>query len=308
MLDKSCFVEEQMVSSDGLNFLQKCFPSVDKSDLQEVLMRCEGDSQWATNILLDSALEYNEPAGVTASEEPVKQIICTPSVDSSITSKELSSPPPLAVLCHSFLPIGTQLSSNNMQQTFVHGSVRRLKSIEEFKRQHSTSIELRDGDMGMEGTGAGRTTDLSIVNPCSPGGTLKDDVFETLFRQNSRPTSAPVGKKTLNMIPPQEEDSSRGHAKQSDSPAGQDEIDGQSLEPSVPSAVDIDEVIEEELKEATTEVGVSLELPNALAKQLIRMFGPVAFHISPGKFMYIYFTSYRVVLKCLLRIMGVFYL
>ena len=288
MLDKSCFVEEQMVSSDGLDFLQKCFPSVDKSDLQEVLMRCEGDIQWATNILLDSTFEYNEPASVTASEEPVKQIICAPSVDSSITDKELSSPPPLAVLCHSFLPIGTQLSSNNMQQTFVHGSVRRLKSIEEFKRQHSTSIELRDGDIGMEGTGTDRTTDLSVVNPCSPGGTFRDDVFETLFRQNSRPLSASVAKRTLSMTPPQEEDGSSGDAKKSDSPAGQDEIDGYSLEPSAPSAVDIDEVIEEELKEATTEVGISLELTNALAKQLIRMFGPVAFHISPGKFILLF--------------------
>ncbi len=44
----------------------------------------------------------------------------------------------------------------------------------------------------------------------------------------------------------------------------------------------LDEAIEEELVEATTEGFVSLELPLPLAKQLIKMFGPVAFHISPG--------------------------
>ncbi len=61
-LDKGCSTEDlESVNSEGVAFLQNCFPSVDLSDLQEVLTRCEGDIQWATNILLDTSMEYNEP-------------------------------------------------------------------------------------------------------------------------------------------------------------------------------------------------------------------------------------------------------
>ena len=254
MLDKGCSAEEKMITPDGFNFLQKCFPSVDATDLQEVLTRCEGDLQWATNILLDSSLEYNEPAsavggpvnGRVSTASTSKQIVQRSSGESpsSNSGKELVSPPPLAVLCHSSMPSGTELSSNNMQQTFVHASVRRIKSIEEFKRQHSIPSESHDG-------GVDRASDLSMVNPYSSEGTLKDEVFETLFRQKiSRPTSVTAAERTLSESPPYEEDGSSVDAKPSDSPAGQDEIDGQLLEPSTPSAVDIDEVIEEELKEA----------------------------------------------------------
>ena len=292
MLDKSCSVEEEMVNPDGLSFLQKCFPSVDESDLQDVLTRCEGDLQWATNILLDSSLEYNKPVSsdknystADAKNQTVKR---SPTGESPGASGNISSPPLLAVLCHSSLPPATELSSNNVQQTFYHGSVQRLKSIEEFKRQHSTPSESYD--KGAEVV-VDRQPDLSMVNPCSPGGTLKDDVFETLFSQKSTKKFIPPTFKRIASLSPSPEDArSSADAEPSVSPAGQDEIDGKPVEPNATAAVSasivtpIDEVIEGELKEVTTDFDVSLELPHALAKQLIKMFGPVAFHISPGIF------------------------
>ena len=287
MLDKSCSAEEEMTNPDGLSFLQKCFPSIDESDLQDVLTRCEGDLQWATNILLDSSLEYNRPvsndknfSNGNVKNQTVKK---SPTGESPGASCDISSPPLLAVLCHSSLPSATELSSNNVQQTFYHGSVQRLKSIEEFKRQHSTLSESHD--MSAEAV-VDRQRDLSMVNPCSPGGTLKDDVFETLFRQKSTKKFIPPTFKRIASLSPSPADAgSSVDAKPSDSPAGQDEIDGNAAAAVSASIVTpIDEVIEEELKEVTTDFDVSLELPHTLAKQLIKMFGPVAFHISPGTY------------------------
>ena len=288
MLDKSCLAKEEIVNPEGLSFLQRCFPSISESDLQEVLNRCEGDLQWATNILLDSSLEYNRPTSSTKANKD-DSVDNNQTVDQALSGEDnIYSPPPLAVLCHNSIPADTELSSNKVQQTFYHGSVRRLKSIEEFKRQHSTPSESLD--TGLEANAGDRQQNLSIVNPCSPGGTLKDEVFETLFRYKSiKPFASPPqkGKTTLDRSP--EETQSPEDEKPSNCPAGRDDVDGESVEPRASPAspaitVPLDEVIEEELKEVTTDLDVSLELPHALAKQLIKMFGPVAFHISPGIF------------------------
>ncbi len=73
------------MNSEGVAFLQNCFPSVDLSDLQEVLTRCEGDIQWATNILLDTSMEYNEPVKPQASVGTAG-LISQPSIGPVLTS------------------------------------------------------------------------------------------------------------------------------------------------------------------------------------------------------------------------------
>ena len=243
------------MNTEGVAFLQNCFPSVDVSDLQEVLTRCEGDIQWATNILLDSSLEYNEPMkpqpvgpvltstpGRTTdrTSEPRTEAFSFHSMDSDTIphahvnthdtphTKAASyssptvleghagqsslnqsptdnsrTPPSLAELCHGSLSSPQALTSPDVQNTFARGSVRRLQSIEEFRRQHSESEpppneKARNEGMGTPPGGStnqqaawpatpprGSASQLAPSNPMSPGGTLNDEVFAMLFRQRS---------------------------------------------------------------------------------------------------------------------------
>ena len=84
MLDKGCMTEAEEIK-EGIGFLMACFPEEPEDDLQDILDKCKGDTEWAINILLDSGCAYCDPA---TQREDGKEVVTA----TDVGVMELSSP------------------------------------------------------------------------------------------------------------------------------------------------------------------------------------------------------------------------
>ena len=278
-IDKSCSTDDlaDHCPVDGLEFLAGCFTSVGKSDLLDILQQCGGDIQWAVNLLLDSGYEYNDPPtpinnvntvaqdtselSLTVSENTPKteqaveqqEIISTPSPSPSKKAKK--SPVSLMVICHDSLKSKGVITKNEYH-SFADQRLHRLRSIDQFQ-QNLVSTDETASEM-VESSPV-------RVKPVSTPGERTPVCLKPKLNVNA--TSLDVSKEdntflTESVLSPEASQTVRRQQSLSEGEA----LHGSS-QPSVP---------EQESDDFT------LTLSPQLAKQLISMFGPVGFHITPG--------------------------
>jgi len=229
-VDQSCWTDfEPMENVDKTKVLKNFFPGVALEDLTHVLQQCGGDVEWAVNILLDSGLEYNEPSSPAAGPSGLSCSVGSPFSGAGRADKEVVSP--LAVLCQEKLDTSILLTEEDFQENLVKGSVRRLQSIEEYRKK-----SMCDNDS----------------NTTSPS-----DKISPVNRERLPSTSLMNRERVPSLC----------LAEESYSPAAADK-----------SINELDDMDDEIVTDASQ---MSLTLSPALAKQLISMFGPVGFHISP---------------------------
>ncbi len=276
-LEKSCATEpEDHFNPGGLDFLVNCFPTVSADDLSEILKRCEGDIQWAVNLLLDAGYEYNQP-GTPSSQDHDNAVHMSqgarPKQPKPQSSQEIPSATaplssasmmPLAVLCQAALAPTTALASDDIQETISRSSVKRLQSIEDFQLKHSLSSS--ESPESKDGT---RMSISSVDDPfdisSSPGAALSEVTTFTLLSENPSQQSKDKDQQSVSV----------GGAE---APSGDTEVlpPGESPEASTSKS-----------KLHKQDSSMTLTLSPTLAAQLIDMFGPVGFHISQGMFAYI---------------------
>ncbi|XP_074650506.1 uncharacterized protein LOC141905526 isoform X2 [Tubulanus polymorphus] len=60
--DKSCSTDDLLIESNEskLIFLKSVFPHITEADLLDLLIKCDSNAEWAVDLLLDSAIEYND--------------------------------------------------------------------------------------------------------------------------------------------------------------------------------------------------------------------------------------------------------
>ena len=132
-VDRGCSTEDlnSGPQGDGVEFLATCFPTVSRDDLEDMMHSCQGDVQWAVNVLLDAGYEYNQPS--SAARYSQRQ---SPDGSSAETAaEEPVSTLPLEVLSQLALH-GSHGTDAALQQMLVNSSINRLKFIEEFHHQH----------------------------------------------------------------------------------------------------------------------------------------------------------------------------
>ena len=261
-VDKSCWTDfEPLENVDKTGVLRNMFPSVAAEDLSDVLYQCGGDLEWAVNILLDSGLEYNEPKASKPPSGASGFSRVSASASTSAYNKDYQEPEPscssdqgmispLAILCQIKLDTSDLLAQEEVQQNLVRGSVKRLQSIEEYRRKSVSENDNATNSPSSEKTSPvhrERLPSLSMINrERVPSLSLAEESY-----------SATAADKSIN---------------------------------------EMDDMGDEIITDASQ---MSLTLSPALAKQLISMFGPVGFHISPGKinyrFRYLFRNSYHVI-------------
>ena len=164
VLHKSCSTHdlEEQARPDGIHFLKSCFSTVANDDLSEILERCEGDVEWAANILLDAGYEYNECSLQPTPQTP-RVTAATPRV---IIQPQPQTPGPLALtqLCHQHLK-PSQAFTNSVQEKFGETSVQRLNSISEFQRQRSSSSITESGLQPQRSRESTSSLDLAPNSP-----------------------------------------------------------------------------------------------------------------------------------------------
>lgn len=322
-LEKGCDTSDLEVAETaedtGLMFLKTCFPDVSDEDLTEMLQRCEGDTEWAVNILLDSGYEYNVSGGaetdqnrnVISEDQPDEQVQAITMVESATSAPDsvaapapihatstqaklmpiimptactctfppMRSPSPLLELCHNLVsPTGK--SPFKMQEKVAENSVRRLRSIEAFKRSHSKD------DSDVTSPRSGSKIPLLDLSPSTvfdaihypfegihqqPHVTTRKSLFQDRAGQTPRDVIVEEGGEegksvsALNLLA-----TSYGEQQEADRHATSKDSSPKSV------ADDIDR-----MSPPTLDSDLTLTLSSDLARQLIEMFGPVGFHISP---------------------------
>jgi DNA-nicking Smr family endonuclease len=303
--DKSCDtkdLEEQEAATvdGGLLFLKNCFPAVNNDDLGEILSRCEGDTEWAVNILLDSGYEYNVEGsevdqnsnvvneefeddvdvpqelelGEPSSDESramKSEPICIPST-SSMTP--LNLPSPLLELCHQIVS-PTEPSPSKLQETVAENSMLRLKTIDEFRKSHNSKKEsiARAKTVVSKAPVLGFSVGFDVPYEVEekPHITTKKSMFkDQVLPQNDVGEAEASGQtnalQNLAYCYGEDVNEEAEHAvpnHQQESPRPSRSL---SMLSDSPLAVDS---------------SLTLTLSKELASQLINMFGPVGFHISP---------------------------
>ena len=267
-VDRSCSTKdlEEASQPGGTAFLQACFPSVGLEDLSDILQQCEGDVQWAVNILLDAGYEYNEPLPPPV-PQPVTRTPTSqgsrPSVLTTAPDKDhMQRPVTLAQLCQEGLIASGALNSPEVQERFGKTSVRRLNSIKEYQKTLSTSQD--------EDVGGGHTS------YCSNESTLdlaEDEADGDIFYS---PLEAPVSPLSL-FVPTRKEHRATPTAAARTAATAEVPITAGQVPDLVQQSSEVP------AGEMYDEGTMDLTLSPALAKQLIQLFGPVGFHISAGR-------------------------
>ncbi len=265
--DQSSMAEEKVRKSpDDLTFLHSCFPTVDLQSLADVLAHCDGDIQWATNILLDSSLEYNEPGGGAGTQQDGDHNYAAVdplhmAQESGPVEEKLECPPPLLALAFNAVPEAQKetLFCDDFLRDFVDCGVRGNMSVTEFREQHGWATV--DDDPSFD-----------------PWNALDDDDIVAMLESDHR-------REEL------EEEEAAEEEEEEEEAAEEQMITAALFLPTVEEEDEeedeeearLDALIEQELWEVSTEEELVLDLPAPLAQQLVRLFGPVGFHISSGE-------------------------
>ena len=136
-LDQSSWTSDELDvwSNDvsELATLEAMFPDLKREDLEDILLRCGYDVQWATDVLLDSGYEYNEPDKQEKLSEMQKK-----------DSHNICEVKTLVNLCYQSINGRTHSVNNNKLESFILAScANRLKAIENFitaRKQKTKSL------------------------------------------------------------------------------------------------------------------------------------------------------------------------
>ena len=149
-LDKSCSTEDLLCQhTEGVDFLVNCFPGVARDDLSDIVDRCQGDVQWAVNILLDSGCEYADTYGLQ-NAQPDADVTPTSESSADVKSRNQSGFPPvvpsLFELAYASLPVSHSTIDSGVQEEIASRSLSRMHSIEEFCSKH-TDLNSDEGEI-----------------------------------------------------------------------------------------------------------------------------------------------------------------
>ncbi|XP_071124652.1 uncharacterized protein [Mytilus edulis] len=129
MTDSMCIV--------GLEFLQSSFPSIPEKELKDILEKCDGDVEWAVNLLLDWKYNLN-----LSEEESDKFVDCmfkaqhipkSPILHSSLRQKSMKSvvsPKTLMDMCNDIIVKEHNIDRLEIEQQLIMSSEKRLSSLE----------------------------------------------------------------------------------------------------------------------------------------------------------------------------------
>ena len=249
---------------DGIGFLGSCFPTVATDDLRDILQQCQGHVEWAVNIMLDAGYEYNDPnhhvADNSPQERPGANSLATESISTGNISETadrpgmVTSPSSLLGMCHISLQCKQDLASRDVLETVTQANMQRLKSIEEFKRSRSCHSDCLEDQL--------ETSGQSV-----PSLDLSTDVFSALYIPNIR---SPVSRTSRSAL-----------QQEGDVLVEETWVEGEEEEEVVAVGGERERE-QEEGSRLLQKDDLALTLSPQLATQLIQMFGPVGFHISPG--------------------------
>ncbi|XP_052089601.1 uncharacterized protein LOC127726317 isoform X2 [Mytilus californianus] len=128
MTDSMCVV--------GLEFLQSSFPSIPEKELKDILEKCDGDVEWAVNLLLDWKYNLN-----LSEEDSDKFVDCmfkaqhipkSPSIHSALRQKSMKnvvSPKTLMDMCNDIIK-EHNMDRHEIEQLLITSSEKRLSSLE----------------------------------------------------------------------------------------------------------------------------------------------------------------------------------
>lgn len=133
--DKSTMTDSMCVV--GLEFLQSSFPSIPEKELKDILEKCDGDVEWAVNLLLDWKYNLN-----LSEEDSDKFVDCmfkaqhipkSPIIHSSLRQKSMKSvvsPRTLMDMCNDIIVKEHNMDRLEIEQQLITSSEKRLSSLE----------------------------------------------------------------------------------------------------------------------------------------------------------------------------------
>ncbi|XP_076117136.1 uncharacterized protein LOC143084941 isoform X2 [Mytilus galloprovincialis] len=133
--DKSTMTDSMCVV--GLEFLQSSFPSIPEKELKDILQKCDGDVEWAVNLLLDWKYNLN-----LSEEDSDKFVDCmfkaqhipkSPIIHSSLRQKSMKSvvsPRTLMDMCNDIIVKEHNMDRLEIEQQLITSSEKRLSSLE----------------------------------------------------------------------------------------------------------------------------------------------------------------------------------
>lgn len=148
MLDKGTYVDFTPDPLEpALEVLQSCFPEVASIHLQEVLDVCQGNMEWATNLLLDWGVTtpMTSEDKLQLQQEVAKQSLATRKssfpTSGGASTQHLFQPLSLFDTCQrKFIAAGDTHLSKEVQRRVIDSSCQRLQRIESQELERVKSI------------------------------------------------------------------------------------------------------------------------------------------------------------------------
>jgi len=134
--DKGTMTESMCIV--GLDFLHSSFPYISETELKDILERCDGDVEWAVNLLLDwkyhLTLTDEESDKLVDEMFKAQHIPKSPVIHSTMRVKSGKceiTPPTLLDMCYSVvMTTEHDIDGQEIEQQLICSSVKRLNSLE----------------------------------------------------------------------------------------------------------------------------------------------------------------------------------
>ena len=134
--DKGTMTESMCIV--GLDFLHSSFPYIPEQELKDILERCDGDVEWAVNLLLDwkyhLTLTDEESDKLVDEMFKAQNIPKSPVIHSTMRVKSVKceiTPPTLLDMCYSVvMTTEHDIDGQEIEQQLICSSVKRLNSLE----------------------------------------------------------------------------------------------------------------------------------------------------------------------------------